>query len=53
MRLCLQLARRKMDLHKFENTVWHEIFAGVYFCGLVIFCGLRELFFAISKNWFF
>ena len=34
-------------------TVWHEIFAGVYFCGLAIFCVLRELIFAIRKDWFF
>ena len=29
-------------------TVWHKIFAGVYFCGLAIFCPLRELIFAIG-----
>ena len=29
------------------NTVWHEIYAGVYFCGLAIF------FFAIRADWFF
>ena len=34
-------------------TVWHEIFAGVYFYGLAIFCVLRELIFAISSDWFF
>ena len=34
-------------------TVWHEIFAGVYFCGLAIFCVLRELIFAIRTDWFF
>ena len=27
--------------------MWHEIFAEVYFCGLAIFCALRELIFAI------
>ena len=35
------------------NTVWHEIFVGVYFCGLAIFCVLRELIFAIRADWFF
>jgi len=33
-------------------TMWHEIFAGVYFCGLAIFCVLRELIFAIRTDWF-
>ena len=28
-------------------TVWHEIFGGVYFCGLAIFGVLRELIFVI------
>ena len=31
----------------------HEIFAGVYFCKLAIFCVLRELIFAIKTDWFF
>ena len=31
----------------------HEIFAGVYFCGLAIFCVLRELIFAIRTDWLF
>ena len=37
-----------------QNTVSHEIFAGVYFCGLVIFCVLRELsfVFVIRTDWF-
>ena len=35
------------------HTVWHKIFAGVYFCGLAIFCVLRELIFAIRTDWFF
>ena len=35
------------------NTVWHEIYAGVYFCGLAIFFVLRELIFAIRADWFF
>ena len=30
----------------------HEIFAGVYFCGLVIFCVLRELSFVIRTDCF-
>ena len=30
-----------------------KIFAGVYFCGLAIFCVLRELIFAIWTEWFF
>ena len=34
-------------------TVWHEIFAGVYFCGLTTFCVLQELVFAIRTDWFF
>ena len=33
--------------------MWHEIFAGVYFCGLTIFCVLRELIFAIWTDWLF
>ena len=35
------------------QNVWHEIFAGVQFCGLAIFCVLRELMFAIRTGWFF
>ena len=35
------------------NTVWHKIFAGVYFCRLVIFFVLRELIFAIRTDCFF
>ena len=34
-------------------TVWHKIFAGVYFWGLATFCVLRELIFAIRTDWFF
>ena len=33
--------------------VWHENFAGVYHCGWVTFCVLRELSFAIMTHWFF
>ena len=35
----------KVTKHKSHgvHTVWHNIFAGVYFCGLAIFCVLREL----------
>ena len=33
--------------------MWHEIFAGVYLCGLPIFCVLRELIFAITTDGFF
>ena len=36
-----------------QHTVWHQIFAGVYFGGLAIFCVLRELIFAIKTNYFF
>ena len=36
-----------------RDTVWHESFARVYFCGLAIFCILRELIFAIRIDWFF
>ena len=35
------------------SAVWHEIFAGVYFCGLEIFCVLCELISAIKTDWFF
>ena len=35
------------------STVWHEIFEGVYSCGLAIFCVLRELISAIRSDWFF
>ena len=31
----------------------NEIFAGVYFCGLAIFCVLQELIFTIRTDWFF
>ena len=34
-----------------QNTMSHEIFAGVYFCGLVIGCVLRELSFVIRTDW--
>ena len=30
-------------------TVWHKIFAGVYFCGLAIFCPLRELILGLGQ----
>ena len=33
--------------------MWHEIFAGVCFCGLVILSVLRKLIFAIRTHWFF
>ena len=42
--------RHIRDKIKVKNTVWHEIFAGVLFCGLVIFCVLRDLIFAIWKD---
>ena len=35
------------------NTVWHNIFAGGYFCGLVIFCVLQELICLIRPDKFF
>ena len=35
------------------HTVWHENFAGVYFCGLASFCVLWELIFAVRTDWFF
>ena len=42
----------KYNLHRAQlsntYTVWHEIF-----CGLVNFCVLRELIFAIRADWFF
>ena len=42
---------KKRSVHNYV-TVWHEIFAGVYFCGLAIFCVLRELIFPIRTDWF-
>ena len=33
--------------------MWHEILAGVYLCGLVIFLVLPEPIFAIKGDWFF
>ena len=33
--------------------MWHEIFAGVYFCRVTIFCVWRDLIFALSTEWFF
>ena len=33
--------------------MWHEIFAGVYLCGLPIFSVLWELIFAITTDGFF
>ena len=38
---------------KMVYTMWHEICARVYFCGLAIFCVLRELIFAKRTDWFF
>ena len=35
------------------TTVWHKILAAVYFCGLAIFCVLRELIFVIRRDWLF
>ena len=32
------------------GTMWHENFAGVLFCGLAIFCGLREQIFAVRDD---
>ena len=43
----------RITLQPGKPTVWHEIVAGVYFCGLAIFCILRELIFAIRTDWFF
>ena len=34
-------------------TLWHEIFAEVYFCGMGIFCVLGELVLKIMTDWFF
>ena len=36
----------------YTSNVRQEIFAGVYFCGLAIFCVLRELIFPIRTDWF-
>ena len=35
------------------SVVCYEIFEKVYFCGLAIFCVMRELIFAIRTDWFF
>ena len=32
--------------------MWRDIFVGVYFCGLAIFCILQELMFAIRTDQF-
>ena len=37
----------------FCTTVWHKIFARVYYCELAIFCVLRGVIFAIRTDWFF
>ena len=41
------------DARVVPTTVWQQIFAGVYFCRLAIFCVLRKLIFAIRTDWFF
>ena len=46
-------AEPTLGSYNFLVTVWQEIFVGVYFCRLVIFCVLRELIFAIKTDWFF
>ena len=33
--------------------MWHKIFAGVYFCGLAIFCVLQQLICLIRPDKFF
>ena len=33
--------------------MWHEIFVGVYFCGIAIFFVLGELVLEITTDWFF
>ena len=43
----------KLNCKQVWTTVWHEILAGIYFCGLTSFCVLRELIFAIWTEWFF
>ena len=48
-----KLNDRQSNFSNTLSTVWHEIFAGVYFCGLAIFCVLRELISAIRSDWFF
>ena len=40
----------KFGREHLSDTVWHEIFAGVYFCELAIFSVLRELIFEISPD---
>jgi len=39
----------KVYNYRTAATVWHEILAGFYFCGLAIFCVLRDLIFEISR----
>ena len=36
-----------------KNALLHEIFAGVYFCGLAICCVMRGPIFTIRTDWFF
>ena len=58
---CKELLRKPTKTCQFKTkkilqkrtTVWHEIFAGVYFGGLAIFCVLRELISGIRTGWFF
>ena len=40
-------------MSKMVYTMWHGICGRVYFCGLAIFCVLRELIFAKRTDWFF
>ena len=41
---CTQYGRiYQVKNFRFSINIWHEIFVGVYFCGLAIFCVLREL----------
>ena len=40
-------------MSKMVYTMWHEICARVYLCGLAIFCVLQELIFAKRTDWFF
>ena len=49
----LVIVKRHTNFIVKQNTMWHKIFVGGYFCRLAIFCVLRELIFAIRTDWFF
>ena len=49
--MCGMTATELIDWSKIDYcALQHENFAGVLFCGLVIFCGLREQIFAVRDD---